>query len=347
MAAPRAGARLRRRAQEHLLPRQGRARLGRPPHRRPRELRDAELVPRAGSSTSSACSRSSPRSSPTTCTPTTSRPRYALDARGSSAVAVQHHHAHLAACLAEHGERGPGGRARSSTAPATGPTARSGAARSCVGDLAAFERAGLPVPGAPAGRRRRRSREPWRMACAWLAAALERRAPAIPAALARRGRRPRAGRRSASWSRAGVNSPLTTSAGRLFDAVAALCGVRRAGELRGPGGERARGRRRPGGSRRLPADRARPGGRGAADASTRERRSGRWRDDVAGGVAGGDRRRPLPQRRSRPRTAAACAREAERRQRIDLVVALRRRVPEPAAARAHRRRCCAAAACAC
>ena len=36
--------RLRRRAQEHLLPRQGRAGLGRPPHRRPEELRDPPLV---------------------------------------------------------------------------------------------------------------------------------------------------------------------------------------------------------------------------------------------------------------------------------------------------------------
>ena len=38
--------RLRRRAQEHLLPGQGRTGLGRPPHRRPEELRDAALVHR-------------------------------------------------------------------------------------------------------------------------------------------------------------------------------------------------------------------------------------------------------------------------------------------------------------
>ena len=36
--------RLRRRAQEHLLPRQGRAGLDRPPHRRPEELRDPPLL---------------------------------------------------------------------------------------------------------------------------------------------------------------------------------------------------------------------------------------------------------------------------------------------------------------
>ena len=43
---PRAPAGLRRRAEEHLLRGQGRARLGRPPHRRPRELRDAALLHR-------------------------------------------------------------------------------------------------------------------------------------------------------------------------------------------------------------------------------------------------------------------------------------------------------------
>ena len=60
----------------------GEPRLGRPPHRRPRELRDAALVPRRASSTSSGCSRSSRRSSRTTCTPTTSRPSYALEREG-------------------------------------------------------------------------------------------------------------------------------------------------------------------------------------------------------------------------------------------------------------------------
>ena len=42
--AGRPRARLRRRAQEHVLPRQGRARVGRAPHRRPAQLRDAPVL---------------------------------------------------------------------------------------------------------------------------------------------------------------------------------------------------------------------------------------------------------------------------------------------------------------
>ncbi len=67
-------------------------------------------------------------------------------------------------------------------------------------------------------------REPWRMACAWLVA-IHGREVAPPATIA-------AAVDGRSWSavselaRTGLASPVTTSAGRLFDAVAALCGVR-------------------------------------------------------------------------------------------------------------------------
>jgi hydrogenase maturation protein HypF len=128
---------------------------------------------------------------------------------GLETVAVQHHHAHLAACLAEHGETGTAvGAIFDGTGYGGDGTVWGG--ELLVGDLRGFERAGclLPVrmPGGEAA-----IRQPWRMACAWLVAcSLEP---------------PGGWAQVAELARTGIASPFTTSAGRLFDAVAALCGV--------------------------------------------------------------------------------------------------------------------------
>ena len=61
------------------------------------------------------------------------------------------------------------------------------------------------------------------MACAWLVAGLGRE-PELPAALAA-SVEPRAWSAVAALALRGLASPLTTSAGRLFDAAAALCGL--------------------------------------------------------------------------------------------------------------------------
>jgi hydrogenase maturation protein HypF len=142
--------------------------------------------------------------------------RYALEREGVETIAVQHHHAHLAACLAEHGERG---RAVGAIYDGTG-YGRDGTAwggELLLGDLAGFERAGhlwpVRLPGGD-----RAVRQPWRMACAWLLeAGWEGRLPAPDV---------RRGAQVAELVRTGLSSPWTTSMGRLFDAVAALCGVR-------------------------------------------------------------------------------------------------------------------------
>ncbi len=148
--------------------------------------------------------------------------RYALEREGVAHLAVQHHHAHFAACLAEHGVSGPAVGAIYDGA-GLGPDGSVWGGEILVGDAAGFERVGklrpLRMPGGDAA-----AREPWRMACAWLAAALEQPLPPIPPGL-------RDAVASPEWEAvaalaAADASPLTTSAGRLFDAVAALAGLR-------------------------------------------------------------------------------------------------------------------------
>ncbi len=142
--------------------------------------------------------------------------KHAHELDGVEPIGVQHHHAHLAACLAEHGETAPAlGAIFDGTGYGGDGTVWGG--ELLFGDLRGFERAGFlfPVrmPGGEAA-----IRQPWRMACAWLAAS-GAQAPELPVD-------PIAWKQVLELARSGVASPLTTSVGRLFDAVAALCGVR-------------------------------------------------------------------------------------------------------------------------
>jgi hydrogenase maturation protein HypF len=76
----------------------------------------------------------------------------------------------------------------------------------------------VPMPGGAAA-----IRQPWRMTAAYLAASY----PAgLPAGLAVRDRNDQHWAAVTAMAARGVNAPLTSSAGRLFDAVAALLGVR-------------------------------------------------------------------------------------------------------------------------
>ncbi|MDX1577699.1 MAG: carbamoyltransferase HypF, partial [Gemmatimonadota bacterium] len=134
----------------------------------------------------------------------------------------QHHHAHLAACLAEHGVDGPAvGAIYDGTGYGTDGTVWGG--ELLLGDAADFERVGhvwpVRLPGGEAA-----IRQPWRMACAWLRE-ISTGTPAIPAWLddSIDAKRWEVVSRLAG---SGVAAPLTTSVGRLFDAVGALCGLR-------------------------------------------------------------------------------------------------------------------------
>ncbi|MFI6992190.1 carbamoyltransferase HypF [Nonomuraea wenchangensis] len=145
---------------------------------------------------------------------------YARDREGVDLIGVQHHHAHIASCLAEHGHGGPViGVAFDGLGLGEDGTLWGG--ELLVADLVSFRRAGhleaVPMPGGAAA-----VRQPWRMAAAWLDRIHGDALPGLPVAERHREQWPVVVR----MARAGLNSPLTSSAGRLFDAVAAIAGVR-------------------------------------------------------------------------------------------------------------------------
>jgi hydrogenase maturation protein HypF len=149
--------------------------------------------------------------------------QYALALEGVRRVPVQHHHAHIASVMAEHGLRGPLiGVAFDGTG--YGPDGTVWGGEFLVADMAGFERAAFlrPVP-MPGGEQA--IHQPWRLAAAWLQTLYgdEWRDWGLPFAAAA-GPAPLRG--VLQMMERGLNSPLTSSMGRLFDAVSALLGLR-------------------------------------------------------------------------------------------------------------------------
>ncbi len=147
---------------------------------------------------------------------------YALACDDVQLIGVQHHHAHLAAGLAEHGLRGPAvGAIFDGTGYGSDATVWGG--ELLVGGLDGFERVGslhpVRMPGGAAA-----VRQPWRMAASWLTEAFGASQP-VPARLAAQVP-PHRWDAIAGVAASAALSPLTTSMGRLFDAVGALCGLR-------------------------------------------------------------------------------------------------------------------------
>jgi hydrogenase maturation protein HypF len=160
--------------------------------------------------------------------------RWALNRSGLRTEAVQHHHAHVASCLAENGRSGPViGFAMDGTG--YGPDGTVWGGEILLADCLRFERAGhfavRVMPGAAQA-----VREPWRMALSYLEAAFRNRIdPGMSEddflgtispleGFSEAG--PERMRSVARLIRSGIPMPRTSSLGRLFDAVAALAGVR-------------------------------------------------------------------------------------------------------------------------
>jgi hydrogenase maturation protein HypF len=143
--------------------------------------------------------------------------------RGMPLVRVQHHHAHLAACLAENGraERAIG-LMLDGTGYGSDDTIWGGEV--LVGDARSFERAAHVqetfMPGGELA-----AKQPWRMALAWLHEAFGAEALAQPVALLNELRTELGDEALAVLLNESLRArvfPRTTSMGRLFDAVAAL-----------------------------------------------------------------------------------------------------------------------------
>jgi hydrogenase maturation protein HypF len=138
-------------------------------------------------------------------------------------VSVQHHHAHLAACLAENGVEGPAlGVIWDGTGYGLDGTIWGG--EFLLGDAAGFERAAylrpFQLPGGEAA-----VKEPRRVALALLWELYGEAALAWDDLAPIRAFNSTERRLLAQMLDRGLNSPLTTSAGRLFDGIAALIGL--------------------------------------------------------------------------------------------------------------------------
>jgi hydrogenase maturation protein HypF len=150
--------------------------------------------------------------------------RWALGQSNIKRIGVQHHHAHIASCMAENHLDGKViGIALDGTGYGTDGAVWGGEV--LLATYADFQRLAhldyVPMPGGAAA-----ITEPWRMAVSYLhkhfgetlwdleipfVRELDRRQVAVLVRMIERG----------------VNSPLTSSCGRLFDAVSALAGIRK------------------------------------------------------------------------------------------------------------------------
>lgn len=138
-------------------------------------------------------------------------------------IAVQHHHAHIVSCLAEHGLSGPViGVAMDGTG--LGTDNRIWGGEILLADRVSCKRTAhldyVALPGGDAA-----AKFPWRMALAYLDKAYGDGLFDLPIPFVRDLDKEEA-TVVLGMARKGVNSPLTSSCGRFFDAVSALLGLR-------------------------------------------------------------------------------------------------------------------------
>lgn len=152
--------------------------------------------------------------------------RYALERserEGIRAIGIQHHHAHIVACMAEHGiDRSKTVAGIAFDGAGYGDDGAIWGGEFLVSNYSSYARAYhlkyVPLPGGDQA-----VKEPWRMAVSWLndLGIDHEEIPQIQKKVGEE--RIRIVQRQVEI---GLNAPLTSSVGRLFDAVASLIGIR-------------------------------------------------------------------------------------------------------------------------
>jgi hydrogenase maturation protein HypF len=138
-------------------------------------------------------------------------------------VRIQHHHAHIVSCMAEHKLNGTV-IGVSCDGTGYGPDGTVWGGEILAADARGFERAAhlacVPMPGSAAA-----IREPWRMAVSYLHDAFGSSLGGLDLPVLREAGADKVRLMQAMIAQR-INSPLTSSLGRLFDGVAAIAGLR-------------------------------------------------------------------------------------------------------------------------
>ena len=149
--------------------------------------------------------------------------KFAREQKEIPTVAIQHHHAHIVSCLAENGIQGPViGLALDGTG--YGADRQIWGGEILLADLTSYTRAAhfeyVPLPGGDAA-----AKFPWRMALSYLYRSFGENLFNLPIKFVRDLDRQDAEIVLQMITKK-VNSPFTSSCGRLFDAISSLVGLR-------------------------------------------------------------------------------------------------------------------------